>query len=259
MPVLTTAITPDTTPINVDGPVTTAYPGRFLLDAEIVYVHGGSGFTSLSVTRGADGTTAAAHARGTALVACPIPTGASGGGGSISITDGTTTVDPATSLVLPAGTLTALGSGDAGVAFELRRLGPYRVTYETPGIEGDQGSPIEIVADVIPAGSTIIKCWGLPVSEWATPDDVPKLAVYVGPVSSQATVLFVPDCGDSPISPPSNAHAYQEDPTEPGNGVAYWTVKALASVWMTVNDASTEAAPTSGAADIYLIIATPAA
>lgn len=62
------------TPISVAS----AYPWRYTLGSEVIYVTGASG-TLLSANRGGDDTTAVAHAKGTALVAAPIPTTSGGG------------------------------------------------------------------------------------------------------------------------------------------------------------------------------------
>lgn len=50
------------------------YPSRMLCESEIVYVTGGNGTAQISVNRGMDGTTAAAHTSGTTIADAPVPT-----------------------------------------------------------------------------------------------------------------------------------------------------------------------------------------
>ena len=50
------------------------YPSRMLVESEVVYVTGGAGTTAISVNRGCDGTTKAAHVTTTSIADAPIPT-----------------------------------------------------------------------------------------------------------------------------------------------------------------------------------------
>ncbi len=79
MSALTKAVDAQIGIVSVDSPVSvdSAYPWRFTLDSEVVYVTGGSP-TLLSVDRGCDDTVRVAHARGTTLVPAPIPVNGTG-------------------------------------------------------------------------------------------------------------------------------------------------------------------------------------
>lgn len=124
MATLTSAISATATVIPVTG--TAPEPGSFFtVGSENIRFLGtsrgpqGRSFrrTYWSVDRGVAGTTKATHSGGATLTQYyPESSAGGGGGGSISVTDGTTTVDPATSLSLPLGTLTDLGGGVAGMA-----------------------------------------------------------------------------------------------------------------------------------------------
>ena len=72
MTAITTNIGTQDTVLLVDTPLANAgpYPWPMQIDSEIVYVTGGKGTIALSVVRGADGTTPAAHSIG-ATVAAP--------------------------------------------------------------------------------------------------------------------------------------------------------------------------------------------
>jgi hypothetical protein len=96
MTVLRNACSATDTLLDIDTPLgIDAYPLPYTLGSEVVNVVGGGRARSITVQRGAGGSTAAAHVNGTALTAANAFAGSSG---SISVTDGTTTVDPATSI-----------------------------------------------------------------------------------------------------------------------------------------------------------------
>lgn len=140
---LTNTITAAARVIAMTGDCSAAVLGElFRFEDELVRLddflkltgHGGDHSTDYDhnqwrVSRGMNGTAAVSHNSGTSVVSArdgysagtdlaapsPFP---SGGGGSLSVTDGTTTIAAATSLHLPAGTLTDLGGSEAGVAFQ---------------------------------------------------------------------------------------------------------------------------------------------
>lgn len=72
------------------------------------------------------------------------------GGGSIAVTDGTTTVDSATSIVMPAGTVSNLGGGAVGMGL-VYSLQEAECAFDTPGFV----MPIDDGPELfhIPAGS----------------------------------------------------------------------------------------------------------
>ena len=93
----------------------------FTINSENILVTGGSA-PAYSISRGQNGTAPAAHALGATVTA-----GWGGGGGSISATDGTTTVNPATSI--RASSIRDGGSGEA-------ILVPCVVSEDDPGAIG---------------------------------------------------------------------------------------------------------------------------
>lgn len=97
------------------------------------------------------------------------------GGGSISVTDGTTTVSPATSLRLPAGTLRDLGSGEVGVGLLLQLL-TFDVHYDDPDFT-DFAHTDGRVLWTPQAGDIIVDLWCIPVVKFAGADSA---ILYVG-------------------------------------------------------------------------------
>ena len=116
MATLARAISKVDSPIEVDSAVSvaSAYPWRFTLDSEVVYVTGALG-TLLSVQRGADDTEAASHAAGTTLTPAPIPTSSSSS--SLSVVQGATLVANVAEINFTSGAVvTDAGGGEADVA-----------------------------------------------------------------------------------------------------------------------------------------------
>lgn len=78
-------------------------------------------------------------------------------GGSISGTDGTTTVNPLTSLRLPAGTLTDLGSGEGGVGLIVQLIGPFGpINFNTPHFTDDFDN---ILCVALSPGTLVLDAW----------------------------------------------------------------------------------------------------
>lgn len=124
--------------------------GDFLIkiDNEYEYVEwrGDQFAVPWQVKRGYLGSTPAAHSEGATVTV--EPSLGSAGGGSISATDGTTTVDPATSLSFPAHTLTDLGSGVAGVGPQITNItsvrgSPVRI-HGLDGLTDASGDSVDI-------------------------------------------------------------------------------------------------------------------
>jgi hypothetical protein len=181
----------------------------------------------------------------------------------ISVTDGTTTVDPATSLRLPAGTLSDLGSGEGAVGLIITRLGPFRVNYNTPNI----GDGIK-VAD-LDAGTVVIGAWVEVLVPWDAHADDARVDVCAGGATwgspnfnyftvtaSRVGANIGPTAPDADVAP---AALVREFPTggqvTSSQNSPVRLVTAGALVACTANDGSA----TQGSADIYAIIATPAA
>jgi len=99
----------DTTTADLDGPIGTIgdIGGTVAIDSETLTVVAGHGSRLLVVDRGSS---PAAHAVG-ASVSYSSPTGS----GGVSVTDGTTTVNPATQLTFPSSGVVAGGAGEAVV------------------------------------------------------------------------------------------------------------------------------------------------
>jgi len=135
------------------------YPSPYTIDSEVVNVVGGGSARSITVQRGVGGTTKAAHVNGTALTAANA---FSGGGGGVTVTDGTTTV-AATSLSLVGASVTDEGGGVAGVALLTRRIGPFHLlASEWPDPYAATGQELA----TIPAGTFIVCSEVLPTIPW---------------------------------------------------------------------------------------------
>lgn len=96
-------------------------------------------------------------------------------GGAMDVTDGTTTVTGATTLQLPAGTVTDEGGGVAGVAVQTRFLGPFTVNYNTPGINTD---PVLLTA--LDPGVVVVRAWCEVVTAWDVNADTAELVIGAG-------------------------------------------------------------------------------
>lgn len=96
MAILTTSLGAQSNQMTASGVVVGSFPTPVTIDSETLEITGGSGTSTdpYSVNRGTFGTARAGHANGASIT---VGLGG-GGGGSISVTDGSTTVDPATSL-----------------------------------------------------------------------------------------------------------------------------------------------------------------
>jgi collagen type VII alpha len=124
-------------------------------------VVGHTGVTGGTGARGATGPTGVTGAVGATGVTGPTgptgigatgptgvagPTGATGAGSNIAVTDGSTTVNPATTLTLPAGAVTDGGGGDAVVAWpEVEEL-PTAATDTTLVLSPDGAGGVAFVA-----------------------------------------------------------------------------------------------------------------
>lgn len=174
------------------------------------------------------------------------------GGGSILVTDGTTTVNPATSLHLPAGTLSDLGSGVGGVGLITTLIGPFPVAFNTAGInDGPDGCPVAPLT----LGSVVVYAWAVFHDEW---NSGTSCALFIG---SDNTVITAYDANACTSGTPS-------DPVNMGGDVAAggWTGLLIAPVHvlqagqnLNVKTQQIGDIATIGSADIYAIIATPAA
>jgi hypothetical protein len=176
----------------------------------------------------------------------------------MSVTDGTTTVDPTTSLRLPAGTLTDLGGGVAGVGLMTYLVGPFTLHHSDVGLsDGVLLVPLASGTLVLAVGVFITEAWD---------GDATYVRVAIG-----GHLYAAPDDDWGFITPAAT-------PLSPLAGTGWkvarglqindysnvaWDVWGSALAFVTeaggllgVSDASTS---TTGEADIYAVIATPAA
>lgn len=140
MSVLTTTIGTQDTVLLLDTPLANAgpYPWPMQIDSETVHVTGGRGTRELSVSRGMEGTTPAAHSIG-ATVAAP----ASGGGLPTGWTeDGADPANVATNGARVKGDLTTVN----GTALELQAgLGATAYLYGAIGGAAAAGGEVAII------------------------------------------------------------------------------------------------------------------
>jgi hypothetical protein len=221
-------------------------PLRITVDSEDMYVSEPDGLV-WQVTRGANLTSRAPHAQGANV----SPQSIGAGGGSISVTDGTTTVDPATSLHLPAGTLSDLGSGEGGVGLVFTTKS-VPIAYNTPGLNAptDAGAAIML----IPAGS-IVTAFLAVADGWS---EAGELILFLSSPdrSTTQTIAGYTAQGDG-----ANAFAGIESVTAyPGDSSALrrWAI-AVQDCVITAAFYPTATNPNAGSGVVYAIIATPAA
>lgn len=150
-----------------------SYPAPYTIESEAILVTGGDGTTSLSIGRGMNGTVPAAHAEGVS-----VTSGWGGGSGSLSVTDGTTTVDAATSLFYDAAASVSDGGGGQAVITPgagvqtVSLLGPFNVSFDTMGIDGTGGTPTSFAnggfvdLGAVPDGAVIISAFPLVVTDF---------------------------------------------------------------------------------------------
>jgi hypothetical protein len=177
----------------------------------------------------------------------------------VSVTDGTTTVSPATSLRLPAGTLSDLTGGEAGVGLILSRIGPFHFTYSDMGIAETGGSP-QAWADggylalaSLPDGCIVLMSWVEPIVSFVD-----------GTATSVGVGLNV-----QPTNDPDNSSTVSEwDGRYWNNGGSYALATILTPVGPIARVVSGAqlmttrvgaVAAVAGEANVYVIVATPAA
>lgn len=189
------------------------------------------------------------------------------GGGAISATDGVTTVNPATSIVFPSGTIADLGGGVAGIGLILRQIGPFAVAFDTPDI-----SPPGLGAKVwdVPAGTLVLRAWAEIDPVWLGPDTA-TMQIWLGPSDQWDDGTWLPIS----IHSAKNINTIYDLATglvlqtitegEPifVAGAGQTTGRFMAGRAVTTNAlgvyvTTTGSAAVGGSADIYAIIATPA-
>lgn len=220
--------------------------------------YGEAAYQRMSVYRGVQGTTKAAHDAGAALTRVTP-----GGGGAISATDGVTTVDPATSIVFPAGTLADLGGGMAGVSLMLRMLGPFSVAFDSPGLQ-ETGGPSGVLSD----GITYVDLGPIPDGAFVLQAIARITTDFNGSASGNQLLQIGLQPEDDPDNnvplntwkavDNTNAPAVYSESVDTAARVArVGFATAGAHLYVNYNNGG-GTAPTAGAADISAIIATPA-
>ena len=204
-----------------------------------------------SVDRAVAGTTAATHSNGATLTRY-YPDAAGGGAGSISATDGTTTVDPTTSISFPAGTLSDLGSGVAGVGLLLQVVSQ-DIAFDTPSITTSRGVEVSLLAP----GTVVIKAFPVVNTTFHGDADTAKLTILM--------VTHPPDLDDyDPLSTFDAVSELTPNPPDyllelllavdvPANGTSAVAVTECSLRVNLGNDTNF----LSGQATVYAIIATP--
>lgn len=139
---------------------------------------------------------------------------APGGGGSISVTDGRTTVDPASSLSFPAGTLTDAGGGVASLALSIRLLVSALITKDTPLLSSDSGEPVVLFSVAngdLAVDDLVVDLWAEVLEFFDGPDNA-QLHIRAISGGQQADLLITtPDLAFS--NPQNNSQG-----TTPGLG-----------------------------------------
>jgi hypothetical protein len=134
------------------------------------------------------------------------PLGSGGGSGSISVTDGTTTVNPATSLTLTGATVTDAGGGEADVAISsspgggITLLGPFAVAYTDAGINTNTEGGVGKVLAAIPAGTIVLRAWMATTTDWTTDKGHPAAAVGLAAGSDEWDIVNYTDTGGSLVT-----------------------------------------------------------
>jgi hypothetical protein len=232
-------------------------------------------FSQLYIARAQLGTTAASHLSAAALTYVrpeflsataetdpgPFETGGAGGGG-VTVTDGTTSVT-ASSIQMPAGTVSDAGGGVAAVGLFYRRLGPFHVTYQTANLVNPAN--LGYLVTSLDPGSEI-EAWMVSTADWdgSSPGDEFVLGVAASE-SSAAAVAADYDLGNS-FAQADAATALREATFLAGsdNGLASTLAGQMRHRILVVTEANLYAAfytsgtLTAGAADIYVTVATPA-
>lgn len=186
-----------------------------------------------------------------------------GGGGAITATDGTTTVNPATSIQFPAGTLADLGGGAAGVGLIWRAISA-DIAYDTPELNNPTNFGPAVLT--IPAGS-FFQVFALISTEWDADGTLELLvaaddsgnntmagnsAVYI----PQGTTFTTPG-DEGAIGEPTRSNNSTLTALSVEKGVARWNYAALDRV-VCVGFYPAAGNPTQGEGKVVAIIATPA-
>lgn len=172
-----------------------------------------------------------------------------GGGGSVAATDGTTTVNPATSIQFPAGTLADLGGGVAGVGLVLQVIGPFHITHSTPDIYGGGSTTVEIAAP--PTGCFVLQTMALFTEAFNGGNDLLQMNIAPAGDLTNFTGFAQIIAGGSV---PAAVKALANDDAQPQRE----RVPIIASGDLISVFVAADTEPTAGAADIYAIIAAPA-
>ena len=258
MATLNGGITSTSELIRVSG--TPPAPGTyFTIDDEAFKANGatrgaqGRNFTRdyLAVDRGVAGTTKATHSNGATLTPY-YPDAPGGGSGGVTVTDGTTTVNPATSIQVPAGTLTSPGGGVASVALIPTLLGPYRINFDD--FQGTGGNfPIELTE--LPDGCLLLFSYVKTVTAWSG-GGVSVATAEVG-IAPTGDLTNGDDMFSTNLTNQRSNHGGKYYILNEGQ-VEAQAIEVITGTSLIVYLASINGTPSAGAADFYAIIAAPA-
>jgi hypothetical protein len=217
---------------------------------------GEAAYQRLTVLRGIQGTTKAAHDADAALTQVTP----SVGGGGVTIDNQSDPPASVTTLVAPGATISGSEADLSGV-LRVRQLGPFRITSATAGTVGGGvaadnfggGAPVEVAP--IPDGAIIIQAWPEIVTMPAEPGGatIKRITIGIAPTGDpDAYGVMTP----SWFIGPSDQGAFF------GTSRDY---NDIDSVWRSVQDCSLVAVLvsdawqwTGGEFDIYVLIAVPA-
>lgn len=209
---------------------------------EYVYRRGDQFARPWQVERGALGSTPAAHSNA-ATVAVEPAIGISG-------TDGIVSIPSLTGLQFPSGTLSDLGSGVGGVGLVFRLLGPYAVAFNTP----DLMNPVNFGADVglIPSGS-LFQVFAIVKTNWNQAGELAVVVSEDGVAGANRTAAAYTSIAAAGVGTSGFMERFRESAQTPVWGIS------SADLHIVVGFFPDAANPTTGTADIYAIVASPAA
>jgi hypothetical protein len=230
--------------IRVSAPLSNpSYPIFYDLDSETIKVTDHADTTQWEVERGVAGTNAARHARSTFLVPNASPYG--GGGSGVTVDNGSDPPAAVTTLVAPG----AVIAGDsATLPLSVQLIGPFPIAFDDTNIDnGDVG----VILAPLDQGVLIVRAWMEVTSLWAYGQSA-AFHVIVAPDSDPTDGLDVAIYIAATLGVQGDAHIIGEaSASTRSNATARMVEVGHLAAWTSVT-------PTSGAGNIYAIIATPA-
>lgn len=178
------------------------------------------------------------------------------GGGGVEVDNGTDPPAEVTTIVAPGatiegGTATLAASGEQTI----RLLGPFSCAWDDVGIGSGELEVADLAAE---AGALVIDAYMMPTEEWlVSPGTMANgggAYVSIGPAGDAITIANYDD-------PNHNGYVTWAEWEPTGPASVFWkrpmVIQANSKVWVQVSPPGGSTL-TSGEADIYLLIATPA-